>query len=244
MDATHLLGEIRHRIRRTLHLSTPAHRPLSARLDAAGWWDHLYSTYAPYSAVGNFAFDEEWNQREHAQRWDFVTSVLEPDVSLSGTRVLEAGCGPGMFTMRLLEAGARVTAFDISSVAIDRWKEFVGPTDRADVRQATMEDFTSTDRFDLVLCLGVLVSIREDAVQERAFLNLASYLKEPGHLLVEEMLADVPEARTDHPQLRFRSLEEYRSLADRAGLRLVRDVTRPARVEGRPWHALLFARRD
>lgn len=244
MDARQLLGQIRHRFRHTLNLSTSSRQTLAARLDAAGWWDHLYSNYAPYSAVGNFAFDEEDNRRAHVDRWAFVKSMLEPNISLSGKHVLEPGCGPGLFTRRLLEAGARVTAFDVSPVGVEKWKEAVAPTDQAVVLESTMQDFKSPDRFDLILCLGVLVSIRDNDVHERAFRNLASHLKADGHLLVEEMLADASEAQTDDPQLRFRTLAEYRSVGERAGLRLLRNVTRPGRVVDRNWHVLLFGRAE
>lgn len=241
MDSRKLLGEIRHRIRRSLDVTSRPGRSLPARLGPAEWWDHLYSTCSPYSAVGNPAFDEADNCEQHQARWEFVTGVLGPEISLAGKHVLEPGCGPGMFTKRLLEAGARVTAFDISSVAVERWGDIVGPTSRAVVQRTTVQDFCSPDRFDLVLCLGVLVSIREDEAHERAFRNMASHLRRDGHLLVEELLAGADRTGSDHPQLNFRTVEDYRSLAARAAMRIVRHASRPGRTPDLDWHALLFA---
>jgi SAM-dependent methyltransferase len=51
---------------------------------------------------------------------------------LSGKRVLDAGCGPGLYAQLLLERGANVTAVDVSDRMLELARTRLGPT--ADLR--------------------------------------------------------------------------------------------------------------
>lgn len=60
---------------------------------------------------------------------DAVLSWLPSD--LTGVSILDAGCGPGSFCVRLAERGAQVTGIDVSAALVDvaraRASEFQGP---------------------------------------------------------------------------------------------------------------------
>ncbi len=79
-----------------------------------------------------------------------ATLSLLPDVN--GKHVLDAGCGPGVYSEWLIEHGAQVTAFDVNHKMVAAAKQRIG--DRADIRVADMEkpfDFLLDEDFDLVI---------------------------------------------------------------------------------------------
>lgn len=76
--------------------------------------------------------------------------ALLPDVA--GRRVLDAGCGPGVYTAWLVEHGADVLALDVSPKMVALARQRVGAA--ADIRQADLNkplDFLDAGSFDLVL---------------------------------------------------------------------------------------------
>lgn len=84
-----------------------------------------------------------------------ATLSLLPDVS--GKRVLDAGCGPGIYTEILLERGAEVVAVDVTPAFIEITLKRVG--NRATVLRADLTQplhFAEDESFDVVLCPLVL----------------------------------------------------------------------------------------
>ncbi len=80
---------------------------------------------------------------------------LMPDVA--GLKVLDAGCGSGLFTEWLLDRGAQVVACDVTPRMVEITQQRMG--DRAVVRQADLTQplaFAADRTFDLVLCSLVL----------------------------------------------------------------------------------------
>lgn len=79
-----------------------------------------------------------------------ATLSLLPDVA--GKRVLDAGCGPGIYAEKLLEGGAELTCFDVSARMVELADRRLGG--RASVRVADMNaplDFLADASFDIVL---------------------------------------------------------------------------------------------
>ncbi|WP_254863951.1 class I SAM-dependent methyltransferase [Halovivax gelatinilyticus] len=86
--------------------------------------------------------------------WPGVEPLL-PD--LSGTRVLDAGCGIGEYVGRFLDRDADVVGVDASTGAVETARERHG--DRVRFHQADLTEpleFASDDAFDLVFCNLVL----------------------------------------------------------------------------------------
>jgi len=107
-----------------------------------------------------------------------VLSLLPP---LAGTRVLDAGCGPGWYTEQLLARGADVTAVDAAPRFVELTRARSG--NRARVLQADLSqplDFAADGAFDLVLSTLALHYVRDwDALQR----ELARVLRPGGHLV-------------------------------------------------------------
>ena len=105
-----------------------------------------------------------------------ATLSLLPDVV--GQRVLDAGCGPGVYAEWLLDHGADVVAFDASPQMVDLARERLG--DRAEVVEADLDKtlhFLEDGDFDVVLSALALDYVRD---LRSTFEEFHRVLREPG----------------------------------------------------------------
>ena len=125
-------------------------------------------------------YDEDVKTNAYNAHLEFpATSSLVPAVD--GDRVLDAGCGTGVYTAWLLDRGADVVGVDVSGEMLDRARETAG--DRAAFHRANLGeplDFAADDAFD-----GVLSALALDYVERWAgpFSEFARLLR-PGGFLV------------------------------------------------------------
>jgi SAM-dependent methyltransferase len=107
-----------------------------------------------------------------------VTSLLPP---VRGKRVLDAGCGPGVYAEWLVGQGAEVVGLDVSPRMVELARQRLGPSStifQADLARPL--DFLGADSFDHVVCPLVLDYVRDWAPVFREF---ARVLRAPGNLV-------------------------------------------------------------
>jgi ubiquinone/menaquinone biosynthesis C-methylase UbiE len=93
---------------------------------------------------------------------------LVPDVK--NRNILDAGCGPGIFTEWLLQNSAHVTAFDASTKMINHAKSRVGT--KAILIAANMEEplsFFEDNSFDGVLCSLAIAYVKDHVMLFKEF---------------------------------------------------------------------------
>ncbi|MBA3714656.1 MAG: class I SAM-dependent methyltransferase [Pyrinomonadaceae bacterium] len=108
-----------------------------------------------------------------------TTISLLPEVK--GRRVLDAGCGPGVYSEWLVEHGAEVVGVDASPKMVELAKQRLGTT--ADVRQADLSNpltFLDSSSFDIVLSSLVLEYIEDWG---STFAEFYRVLRPAGHLV-------------------------------------------------------------
>jgi SAM-dependent methyltransferase len=108
-----------------------------------------------------------------------ATLSLLPEVR--GRRVLDAGCGPGVYSEWLIAHGATVVAVDASPKMVELSRQRLGPA--ADVRQADLSQpltFLESSSFDLVLSPLVLEYIED---WNGAFAEFHRVLRPAGHIV-------------------------------------------------------------
>ncbi|MFE3459308.1 methyltransferase domain-containing protein [Nocardiopsis aegyptia] len=135
---------------------------------------------AGYDPDTTRSFYNSWGSRE----WDRLESSFENEVNYAvhksvlaefvkpGDEVLEAGAGPGRFTIEMARAGADLTVCDLSDVqlAINREKVAeAGLTERVRAwHEADIVDLSRfrTASFDVVVCAGSVLSCVLDRVPD------------------------------------------------------------------------------
>lgn len=132
--------------------------------------------------------EQEWTRFERgvtpAPSVAVHTQMLEGYVR-PGDRVLDAGCGPGRFTLELLRLGAHVTALDISPGQLELLRSRVPDAD-AQVGDITDLSRFPDDAFDATVCFGGPLSYVVDRAEE-AVAELARVTRRGGHVVVSVM---------------------------------------------------------
>lgn len=110
---------------------------------------------------GNVKFDKCWNEKiwkvdEMKDHYDICLLMIKP--FLKDVRVLDIGCGNGLFTNVVRENGSDVmiSGIDVSEVAINEArKNYPGMS----FFNIDLLDLISRNRYDIIICLDVLYYI-------------------------------------------------------------------------------------
>jgi SAM-dependent methyltransferase len=131
--------------------------------------------WRPYDRMGDefLAHAEDGAYNAHYDR----PAVLDLLGDVAGLRVLDAGCGPGLYAEELLVRGAEVVGFDASTAMVDLARARVG--DRAEIRVARLDEPLPypDDSVDVVLCA---LAIHYVADRHAAFAELHRVLRPGG----------------------------------------------------------------
>ncbi len=142
------------------------------------WWERLPMTYEAWEAkdrstdreriVGRFLDGNPWLTRDYFAQF-------------RGKDVLEIGCGGCPASVLFAEAGARITAIDLTEAAVEMTKRHTdglpATVERMDAERMTFPDAS----FDHVFSWGVL---HHSARPERAFAEVARVLRPGGTALI------------------------------------------------------------
>ena len=122
-----------------------------------------------------------------------MLALLEP---VRGGLVVELGCGSGLLTRHLLEAGHRVVATDASSAMVALARE---SAPGAEVRPLVLPD-EPVPACDAVVSVGhVLNYLRDEPAVERALIAAAEALRPGGILALDLCDLQYGELRRDEP---------------------------------------------
>lgn len=165
----------------------PADRPYASGDDPA----YFYERFAA-------DFDREMNAYEVSKRLRLVFDEGLAGVGLEGRRLLDAGCGTGLFSQVASERGARVTSVDVGPGLL---AEVAKKCDSERVVGSVEELPFADASFEVVVCTEVIEHTPEPS---RAVTELARVL-EPGGTLV----LTTPN-RVWHPAIRLAQLLRMR----------------------------------
>jgi 2-polyprenyl-3-methyl-5-hydroxy-6-metoxy-1,4-benzoquinol methylase len=159
------------------------------------WWNRNPMSYdvddpIPYDE-GSQEFFREIDRRIFHPRYMRLTagptgqpfSLFVDFGSLAGKDVLDVGCGSGIATQMLAEAGARVTAVDLTDWAVETTRRRLRAFGlEGDVRQEDAERLPFADAsFDLVFSWGV---IHHSSDMDRALAELVRVCRPGGELVL------------------------------------------------------------
>ncbi len=131
---------------------------------AARWWD-TEGDFRPLHQINPLRLD--WIRR---------------NVKLDGTVAVDIGCGGGILTEAMAQAGAQVTGIDMAEgpLSVARLHQIESGAE-VDYRQATAEELAASesDTYDVVTCLEMLEHVPDPAAVIR---SCAELVKPGGHL--------------------------------------------------------------
>ena len=146
------------------------------------------------STLQHEAIHESWenryrtvqNEKFYDLAFDEIVRILKPR---DNSTLLDAGCGPCNYTIRLAKSGKfNITAADISESALKLAEQKLRSNDLHRIINLRQENITALsfpdESFDYVLCWGVLMHIPDI---EKAISELSRVLKKGGLLVISEV---------------------------------------------------------
>lgn len=139
--------------------------------------------------------EHDWASRPHTiitQHTQWIASIL-PDAD---SRILDLGCGPGLYTHLLAQAGYTCVGVDFAPAAIEYAEERAQNSGLAlEYALADVRDYQPQGQFDLVMMVFGEINefSREDAL--KLLLKAAQCLKPNGKLLLEIQTPDAIEGQ-------------------------------------------------
>jgi SAM-dependent methyltransferase len=121
-----------------------------------------------------------------------ILKLLEP-VRTVGGLVLELGCGSGLLTRHLIDAGHRVIATDASPAMLDLARETAG--DAEDLRLLVLPDDPLPEADAIVSVGHVLNYLPDEAAIDRALVAIAKALRPGGVIAIDLCDLEWAEAR-------------------------------------------------
>lgn len=115
----------------------------------------------------------------HAVMMDKAFEWLQKTGLKTGSKVLDAGCGTGLFTIRLAKSGYLVKAADIASQMVNKTKEDAekaGVAGNIEFEVSSIESVSGS--YDAVVCFDVLIHYPAEGFAN-AFTNLSRLTKGP-----------------------------------------------------------------
>jgi SAM-dependent methyltransferase len=132
--------------------------------------------------------DAEVNIMDVFQRdleYDHVCSYLEKSM-----RVLEVGCGNGFSTNRFRPLVHHIDAFDYSEEMIERARAAFGETNNRFIHDNVLAPRHLQGPYDTIICVRVLINLRDLDEQRLAVRNLIPLLARGGQLILVEGFTD------------------------------------------------------
>ena len=162
--------------------------------DKDPWWasGKFWDEFAP------LMFDAE---RLRGARKD-IDDLITLTSSAPGSRILDAGCGPGRHTLELARRGYEVVGVDMQQSYLDEAAAATASLDHSpEFRLADLRDFSSQDHFHGAISMFQSIGYTEDPADDlKICRNIRNSLKPGGWFLMEsdgkEVIASGFEERT------------------------------------------------
>ncbi len=205
--------------------------------EAIEFWDKRHQAQGALLSGGDLAFDHAGNEIFYALRIGRLIDIVGDASAVSAPkRVLDAGCGKGVFSRAMAGFGHRVDGIDSSEHAIELCRAAAAPRERYAV--STLDAWAPPYLYDAVYCVDVLFHVMDDDVWEASVRNLASLLAFGGVLALADHGGD--EDRLWSKYQKTRAASRYDSVLADHGMR--RDGFSPYRFRGSPAGFHLFTK--
>ncbi len=126
----------------------------------------------------SFAWAYDWILAEPGStRYDQVVELFSGRGVQPGSRLLDAGCGTGRYTIELARRGYRITGLDASpELLLEAWKK---------AEALALHRLPASPVYDGILCRGVLNDFIDEVSRRDVFHAFARVLRPGGLLLLD-----------------------------------------------------------
>lgn len=157
--------------------------------------------------VGQIGLGQASNERDYEAKWERIQGVLDQLGVSPDWSVIDAGCGAGWFTERLVARGHVTHGVDFSKEAVSLARERVGKA--ASFEVSSLDRWSPHDLADLVLCIDVLFHIVDDRKWRNALEAIARAVNPNGLMLIQEHLIDERGEPASASHVHWRSRADY-----------------------------------
>ena len=173
---------------------------------------------------------EFWNARsrtfprfeegDHTYEAKMLRHAMENGVDFTNKRILDVGCGSGMYTLRLARMADHVTAVDVSDEMLRLLREDAAAISITNITTVCSgwDDFSAHERFDVVFA-SMTPAIESDASREKLMQYAADKVVFMG--FSDRMLSNVMQGLHEHygiaPKI-FNNAQDMRTWLDRNGV--------------------------
>ena len=187
--------------------------------DPQAYWEQRLSSQFGLRGVGYATLGVSYNHYLYQARFRALERLLKKSgLGLRGKRVLEIGCGTGIYTERCRRYGvASYTGVDLTQVSV---RNLASQYPEFQFMQADTSDtaFPVREAFDIVLVADVLFHIVDDNQFAAAVANISRCVAPDGSLILSDLLTSSTLQTASH--CRFRSLASYSSALAEHGLQV------------------------
>lgn len=182
----------------------------SYRRSPSTYWDLRHQRLGEsLDGVGQIGLGHDANEQDYEEKWRHISDALDAAGVSAGQRVLDAGCGIGWVSERLVGRGLDLTAVDFSPEATRLAAKRLGSD--VSVHAQSLHEPVPGQPFDAVVCIDVLFHIVDDDLWAATVANLAAMVTPAGTLVIQENLADPTHTAGSAEHVRWRSLDRYRA---------------------------------
>lgn len=181
--------------------------------DPQKYWENRLKNRFDVVGVGHPSFTSWYNEFLYKLQILILRDALRKHkISLSGKKVLDIGCGTGIFSKYYLNNSAQVTGIDITRTSIESLRRTL-PAGRFITMDISAEMAGNKEyferQFDIINMLNVIFHIVDEAKFEKTLENLVTCLRDGGYLIISDNFYDdfIPS-----PNTRFRSVDRYKTL--------------------------------
>jgi len=181
---------------------------LSSDYKPKDYWKQRHSKYGfNLRGVGNCSLSEDENAQVNQEAKEIFLQLCKRDAIdfNSASNALEVGCGTGLFTEALLQAGGKnLTAVDITDALLEGLRE---KFPKVSFKMLNIAKEQLSAQYDLIMMIDVTQHIVDDDEFAFAMNNIYSHLDEGGVFIVTAWLSEKQKKRTYYEV--ERPLDEY-----------------------------------
>ena len=147
---------------------------------------------------------------------DMMTAWIDRELGLDGKRLVDLGCGPGLYARRFQAAGARVTGIDLSENSLAYASEHGCPEGDFRIGNYLEDELPSADVFTLIY--GDVCAMPPRA-RHKLFQKVRAALPDDGALLLDAFPTAQFEVRQEGTEIAIRLDDGFWAPGDYVGLK-------------------------